>query len=1027
MNNGRHNLKKTVVVRALMLAFSGVAMTTMVPTVAFAQSNVTGTIHGQAAVGAQVVITNKESGARRTLTPDASGRFASPALQVGVYRVEQVVGGNVTSTVDNVEVRIGQGTEVALAKPASLGTVQVRGARGIDVKSIGSTTTLTARELENLPIAHNVGSVIMLAPNTTMGDARYSGGAGGGGTMAPSFGGASASENAYYINGFPVTTLLTQVGFSQLPFNSIGQAQVLTGGYGAEFGRSTGGVVNIVTKRGTNRWEGGLEYSIEPNRFRSKEKSVNYAANGTALDNALYNYAQDNRQTTDTKSFYLGGPLIKDKLFLFAAGEQTTQDRDYVSGNNNSVAGANLPTGFTERKIDTPRYLVKLDWSITDAHTLEYTRIKDTVSRSDAFYAFNYATLQRGFTQTGGNEYKNWGPTSVAAAQGAEVDIVKYTGYLTDNLTLTGVLGRTRTAHGLNPVNYDPTFPQISAVGDARAPGITYPNSPNALNSTLLVPGAFDENKGFRLDLDWKVNKQHTVRVGVDRNTINSKAGTSLRGGARYTYLKTDPGTAPNPHVAAPNSVAGNPLAQQGYYVEEDHISSASTPRVIQNAWYIEDRWQVSDRLLLSLGLRNEGFDNQNGDHQTYIKLNKQLAPRLGATWDALGDASTKVTGSIGRYHVPLPTNVAIRGAGSSLFTHQDYVYTGVDAQGRPTGTTPISALWSGNNEFGQAKDPRAVAGQDLKGNYQDELAVGFEKAVNRGLNVGAKFTYRKLRTAIDDFCDDRPFHAYGAANGIDTSNFHFQCALFNPGLSNTFYQDLNGDGTLERVPLTAAQLGYPKPRRTYAALDLFAEHPFDGKWWGRATYTFARNRGNTEGQLLSDIGQGDVSTTQVWDFPEFALNANGPLPNERKHQLKLFGYYQLTSEWGVGGNLLLASGRPKNCVGNAPASIGGDYAGYGSAYFFCNGLAAPRGSAGHLPSEMRFDANVTYKPTWFKGLYAKMDVFNLFNRQSVLVVEERYNNPGGATTVRPSYNTAVAGYSAPRAFKFTVGYDHKF
>lgn len=252
---------------------------------------------------------------------------------------------------------------------------------------------------------------------------------------------------------------------------------------------------------------------------------------------------------------------------------------------------------------------------------------------------------------------------------------------------------------------------------------------------------------------------------------------------------------------------------------------------MIQNAVYLEDKWQVTDRLLLSLGLRNEGFDNRNGDNVSYIKLTKQLAPRLGAAWDVNGDASFKIFGNAGRYHVPLPTNVAIRGAGSSLFTTQNIAYTGVDpATGLPTGTTPLGPVYSSNNEFGQAKDPRTVAGESLKGMYQDELSLGFEKALSKSLNVGAKFTYRTLRNVIDDVCDDRPLLKWAADHNVDTTNFGgFNCALFNPGRANTFNIDMNGDGTLENIQLSANDLGFPKVKRKYLALDLFAEYPFDG------------------------------------------------------------------------------------------------------------------------------------------------------------------------------------------------------
>jgi hypothetical protein len=285
------------------------------------------------------------------------------------------------------------------------------------------------------------------------------------------------------------------------------------------------------------------------------------------------------------------------------------------------------------------------------------------------------------------------------------------------------------------------------------------------------------------------------------------------------------------------------------------------------------------------------------------------------------------------------------------------------------------------------------------------------------------------LKTAIDDVCDDRPFRKWAAANGVDDSNWGFNCALFNPGIANTFTIDIDGDGKLETINLSAADLGYPKVKRKYLALDLFAEYPFDGKLWGKINYTWSRNNGNTEGQLLSDIGQGDVSTTQAFDFPEFSINGDGRLPNDRTHQIKAFGYYQATPEWGIGANLLLASGRPRNCIGNSPLDANGqptDYAGYGSAYFFCNNQPSPRGSLGNLPWDARLDMNVAYRPVSVPGLMLKVDVFNVFNRQSIETVEERYNAPGGSPAVWSRYGH-VESYTAPRYVKLSATYDYKF
>jgi hypothetical protein len=385
-----------------------------------------------------------------------------------------------------------------------------------------------------------------------------------------------------------------------------------------------------------------------------------------------------------------------------------------------------------------------------------------------------------------------------------------------------------------------------------------------------------------------------------------------------------------------------------------------------------------------------------------------------------------------------------------------------VDANGLPTGLTPISGVFSSNNEFGQSKDPRTVAAQDMKGNYQDEFALGIERALAPGLTGGVKFTYRSLKTALDDHCDNRPFLAWANRNNVDVSNWSgfvsldgeqahgYSCALFNPGLGNTFTLNLsdntNPNAPLTTIKLSAADLGIAKPKRTYAALDFFVEKQFDGKWAGKVTYTYSKNKGNAEGQLNSDIGQGDVATTVLYDYPEFSVNADGLLPNNRTHKLKAFGYFQATQEIGIGGALVLSSGRPKNCLGNPPDPIAlqqngdyvtdpyvpgvspvSDYGGYASnAYFFCDGKAVRRGTAGTLPAEFALDLNAVYAPSWAPGLKFKLDVFNALNRQVAESVEERKNNNGGATTIRTTYNTVLA-YSAPRSGKITVSYDKKF
>jgi len=282
--------------------------------------------------------------------------------------------------------------------------------------------------------------------------------------------------------------------------------------------------------------------------------------------------------------------------------------------------------------------------------------------------------------------------------------------------------------------------------------------------------------------------------------------------------------------------------------------------------------------------------------------------------------------------------------------------------------------------------------------------------------------TYRTLGATIDDFCDDRPVEKWAARNKVDISHYGgFGCATFNPGEANSFLVDFQGNHNYTKVDLTKEDLGFDKAKRTYTALDLFAEHPFRNGWYGKVNYTWSRSKGNTEGQTLSDVAQTDVSATQAWDFPELMEGAYGYLPNDRTHALKAYGFYEITSQWIIGGNGLIATGRPKNCLGNND-EVDTNF-GYASAYHMCNGVASPRGAIGRLPTDIRLDANVVFKPAQVKGLSFKVDVFNVFNRQTTQTIDEVYNS---GSTVSSTYGRTIS-YTAPRSMRFSAEYNHKF
>lgn len=996
--------------KSIRRATLSVALGMCIASAAFAQSNASGSIFGTAGqAGTTIKIESVETGITREVKAGANGRYAASALPVGRYKVTLVRDGQVVATQDDVEVTLGAGSEVSFAgqAPASDATdlervvVTASAASSIDVSSVDTRTVFTAAQLEKIPVGRSIESVALLAPGVVQADARYPGTA--------SFGGSAASENAFYINGYAVTNPLTNLGSTSLPFDGISQFQAITGGYGAEFGRATGGVVNIVTKRGTNEWKFGGIATWSPKSLRGEQKNIYYPNNGTANDGLLYHKLSEREVDSYTYGLYAGGPIIKDRLFIYASGEVTEQDVNTVAARPGSASG------YQELSYEIPRWMAKVDWNIADNHLLELTAVSDVTKETDAYYDYRYTgttPFVKGDTKNGGYYYED----------GGELYIGKYTGYLTDNLTVTALYGEQSQDHIALPDQYDPSVVYVSDNRPIPAP-VRFGNY-----AQLAFPDAYDETSGYRMDVEWRLGS-HTFRVGYDNQDSESRAGQSTSGpGYRWLYDTVGAAAANDPIPGAGGAVGpgGN-----GDYVMKYVYANGGTFRVEQDAYYLEDRWQVTDNILLSIGVRNEGFKNFNADDIVYAEQSDQWAPRLGASWDVFGDSSLKVFANAGRYHLAMPNNVALRGAAGSLYTIEYFSFTGIDPNtGEPTGLTALGdGPYSSNQEYGQAPDPRTVTAKGLESHYQDEFVIGFEKQFGDMFNFGARYVYRDLRSAIDDVCDGRPAYAWAIENNYSEEDAQALsdglagCRLFNPGESNVFLlPDASGD--FVTVPLSAEALGFPKLKRMYQGIDFFIERPFDGTWYGKVDYTLSRNYGNAEGQLKSDVGQRDVSQTMDWDHPELMEYANGYLPNHRKHYIKAFGYYQLNPEWRFSATATFASGRPKNCTGIHPDDVFNETAAYGGPYYhYCGGVPSPRGSKGNLPWTNKLDLGVTYAPSFADNkLKFSLDVFNVFDSQ----VEQSIVEYGEIGAINNPYHSTnrVLNYSSPRSVRFALRYD---
>ncbi len=661
-------------------------------TSAIAQSNITGSIFGQIAgqTGNNVVIKNLETGLTRNAPVDNTGRYRFSSLPPGRYQVSLQNNGAEVGVRDNVTVSIAGGTEVSFGAPAATATKTLEGVSvvasalpSIDVSSVDTRTVFTSEQLGKLPIARDVAAAALLAPSVVA-NSSYS--------AAPSFGGSASSENAYFINGYAVTNPLTSIGFTRLPFDAIDQQQVLTGGYGAEFGRSTGGVINIVTKRGSNELKGGIYTIWEPQALRANPRN-NYfpntgfysqtTADGKApTDGTLYQYRNKNQSWKSTVGAYVSGALIKDRLFFYLDAEMNKEEGSDVKSFSNSAPSAGR-FGWNQFSNKIPRWTGKIDWNITDNHILEFTGVSDKTEYQSDRYNYNYSNLSHGSNKTGG----------VYTKDGGDLYIGKYTGYLTDDLTVSALYGTQTIEHVQTAAGYDPSCPYISSTTQTQVPGLAYNSCQTSITSAIQQPDSKDKTSGWRLDVEYRIGS-HDLRFGYDRQNAKSYTGKKYAGDYAWIYGWQKNAGAP---IDAGLGVIGSPAAAggygtQGYYVNKAYNTQSAGVKTEQAAQFIEDRWQINDQWMLSLGLRNEQFTNYNKNGDAYIKQRHQLAPRLGVAWDVFGDASLKVFANAGRYHLAIPNNAAVRSVSGSLITNQYFTYTGVDPiSGVPTGLKPIA------------------------------------------------------------------------------------------------------------------------------------------------------------------------------------------------------------------------------------------------------------------------------------------------------------------------------------------------
>ena len=357
--------------RRLISSSMFMALVALLANVAVAQDISKGSIAGvvRDATGAVVADANvtlsSPTGEKKGKT-NGVGEFVFNNLQVGPdYLVTVEKQGFASAKLGGLVVGLNQRTtaDVALQVGATAQTVEVSagGTETVDLTSTTVGANLNENLYKSVAAGRNISSIINFAPGVTASQ--------GAGFANPSINGASGLENEYIINGTDATDsgyggfgtyspIFGALG-NGVNFDFIQEVQVKTGGFEAQYGQALGGVVNVITKSGTNNLHGSLYGYFAPQQFEATRPNAD----------PLLVTKCDYRQHQGTYDFGadIGGAIKKDKLFFYG-GINPTFARSYDIAD---PAFANYALGTQVLKTFTPNYTGKVNWNISNKHTLE--------------------------------------------------------------------------------------------------------------------------------------------------------------------------------------------------------------------------------------------------------------------------------------------------------------------------------------------------------------------------------------------------------------------------------------------------------------------------------------------------------------------------------------------------------------------------------------------------------------------------------------------------------------------------------
>jgi outer membrane receptor protein involved in Fe transport len=988
-------------------------------TASMAQTSTTGSVegvitdpNGAVVPNITVTLTGPNLIRAQTATTDNNGTYRFNAVPPGRYSVETAAtAGFAGRRQENVEVNLSRTTTVNLSLTAAgVGAeVDVTATPDIDQTNNTTGTNISTEQFSNFPTGRTVQSLYTIAPTVARSGLRDASGR----DRDPSVAGSSGPENNYILDGVTTTDPAFGGSGANLPFEFVQEVEIKTGAYGAEYGKSTGGIFNVITKSGTNEFHGDVFGYFTTENLVRDVKTTAIPRTGAA----------PNGFSEVDAGADIGGPIIKDKLWFFVAFNPQIRKNFFLT---------QTFLQEVENKITTPFYAGKLTWGINDNHTFTFSTFADYTKQEGHLFGFsgfgaNLGSF-RGTTETGGSNYafrlnsvfnQNFIGEFSAGLHYQRANTIPEL----DETLVTDRFAVLRNGAILAPTNTTVDVP--SGTGTLR---LAYVDGSGGSIQRNFVRGGF----GLKSEQDrdrWEfaarlqnVIGRHTVKYGFEytRNLYNistHSTGPNISFGAagvpplpyrienRFAICErtsTTTITCPDATrqgrvqalIAAGQAPTGVTTAAVGavsinttnpfLLLDVVRVRSFSLDtlgeytRTNTESFYIQDEFRVTKNLQFNIGARWDFQQAYSINDFEYLKLNNwfdNLQPRVGFIYDFTGTGRGKVFANYARFvETPIPLDINVRATGEDI---QNDWHLNVSRLNGGSGATAIANFGNLGNHF-------TPIDEGLKPQTVNEWTAGIEWGPSsiRDLSFGFRGIYRAQGSVIEDGSFD------------DGTNYF----IFNPGRRGS-----GGVTTTEDLACNNPSIGCFGPaRRFYRALEFTMTKRFSNDWQFIGSYVYSSLIGNYEGLFRNDNGQSDPNITSLFDLVSLLQNMYGRLPNDRPHQVKLAGTYRWPFKLMTSANFTAQSGIPFNRL--IPHFLYGDNEGFG----------LPRGTAvnpltGDTRTPFTYNLDLgAYFPISFgesKELRFTVDWFNVLNNQRAIRQDETYQINSGAPGVSPPLN----------------------